>query len=380
MKITRIETLPAPMGYRDFLVCRVHTDEGITGIGEPYPAGPNDAVAAVIADFATWLEGKDPRDITGIWQHLYAHSRFPGGSVVLAAISGIEHALWDISGKAAGLPVYRLLGGKCRDRIRVYQSCGGSTPEACAESAVRLVETYGYTALKMSPHPPHAEALPWPAVVRGAAARLAAVRDAVGPDVEIGLDPHARIFEPVKAQQMAEALRPYNPFFFEEPLRPENVEALAVFKRTCPIPVATGEMLYTTFGFRELLEKQAADIIQPDVCICGGLLEMKKIAAIAEAHYISVAPHNPTGPIATAVNVHFAASTHNFLILEYHPDDAGPRADLLQRPVQLKDGYLEVPEAPGLGADLSEAAIPERPIRNWRRGAPLRPDGAADFI
>ncbi|MGH2354360.1 MAG: galactonate dehydratase [Chloroflexota bacterium] len=380
MKITRIETLPAPMGYRDFLVCRVHTDEGITGIGEPYPAGPNDAVAAVIADFATWLEGKDPRDITGIWQHLYAHSRFPGGSVVLAAISGIEHALWDISGKAAGLPVYRLLGGKCRDRIRVYQSCGGSTPEACAESAVRLVETYGYTALKMSPHPPHAEALPWPAVVRGAAARLAAVRDAVGPDVEIGLDPHARIFEPVKAQQMAEALRPYNPFFFEEPLRPENVEALAVFKRTCPIPVATGEMLYTTFGFRELLEKQAADIIQPDVCICGGLLEMKKIAAIAEAHYISVAPHNPTGPIATAVNVHFAASTHNFLILEYHPDDAGPRADLLQRPVQLKDGYLEVPEAPGLGADLSEAAIPDRPIRNWRRGAPLRPDGAADFI
>ena len=211
VKITRIETLPLPMGYRDFLACRVHTDEGLVGIGEPYPVGPNEAVAAVIADFEGWLLGRDPRDISGIWQHLYAHDRFPGGSVVNAAISGIEHALWDISGKAAGVPVYRLLGGRCRERIRVYQSCGGATPEACAESALRLVERYGYTALKLSPHPPHAEALPWPAVVRGAAARLAAVRDAVGPDVEIGLDPHARIFEPAKALQMAEALRPVQP-------------------------------------------------------------------------------------------------------------------------------------------------------------------------
>jgi galactonate dehydratase len=355
VKITHIETLPVPMGYRDFLVCRVFTDEGLVGIGEPYPVGPNDAVAAVIADFASWLQGRDPRDITGIWHHLYAHSRFPGGSVVNAAISGIEHALWDISGKAAGVPVYRLLGGKCRDRIRVYQSCGGATPEACAENAKELVATYGYTALKMSPHPPSSEAMAWPAVVRGAAARLEAVRQAVGPDVEIGLDPHARIFEPVKALQMAEALRPYHPFFFEEPLRPENIDALVDFKRACPIPVATGEMLYTTFGFRELLERGGADIIQPDVCICGGLLEMKKIAAIAEAHYVSVAPHNPTGPLATAINVHFAASTHNFLILEYHPDDAGPRADLLRRPVQLKDGYLDIPEAPGLGVELNES-------------------------
>jgi galactonate dehydratase len=380
VKITRLETLPAPMGYRDFLVCRVHTDEGIVGIGEPYPVGPNDAVAAVIADFATWIVGRDPRDITGIWHHLYAHTRFPGGSVVNAAISGIEHALWDISGKAAGVPVYRLLGGKCRDRVRVYQSCGGATPEACAESALRLIETYGYTALKMAPHPPHAEKLPWPAVVRGAAARLAAVRDAVGPDVEIGLDPHARIFEPVKAQQMAEAVKPYNPFYLEEPLRPENIDALGVFKQSCPIPVATGEMLYTSFQFRDLLARGGADIIQPDVCICGGLLEMKKIAAIAEANYVVVAPHNPTGPIATAVNVHFAASTHNFLILEYHPDDEGPRSSLLRQPVVLKDGYLEIPETPGLGVDLDPDGVPDRPIRNWRRSPLTGPDGAAAFV
>jgi len=380
MKITRIETLPIPMGYRDFIACRVFTDEGLTGIGEPYPVGPNDAVAAVIADFATWLVGRDPRDITGIWQHLYAHTRFPGGSVVNAAISGIEHALWDISGKAAGVPVYRLLGGKCRDRIRVYQGIGGATPEACAEDALRAIARHGYTAIKMSPLPPASEGLPWNAVIRGAVARMAAVRDAVGPDVEIGLDPHARIFEPVRAHQLAEALAPLNPFFLEEPLRPENIDALAEFRAHSPVPVATGEMLYTAFGFRELLEKRGADIIQPDVCICGGLLEMKKIAALAEAHYVTVAPHNPTGPIATAVNAHFAMTTHNFLILEYVPDDDGPRANVLTRPVEIRDGYLHLTDAPGLGIELNEDALPHRPVRNWRRTPAWRPDGAADFI
>src|SRR5688572_6493668 len=181
MKITRIETLPAPMGYRDFLICRVHTDEGLTGIGEPYPAGPNTAVAAVIADFATWLEGKDPRDITGLWQHLYAHSRFPGGSIVNAAFSGIEHALWDITGKAAGLPVYRLLGGKCRDKIRVYQSAGGNEPKAVADNAAALVRKYGYTAVKMSPHMSAGNTRPYNQVTRTAAERVAAVRSALGP-------------------------------------------------------------------------------------------------------------------------------------------------------------------------------------------------------
>lgn len=384
MKITRIETFSAPIGGgRDYLVVRVHTDEGVSGIGEAYPVGPNDAVAATIRDFESWIVGRDPRDITGIWYHLYAHSRFPGGSVVNAAISGIEHALWDISGKAAGVPVYRLLGGRCRDRVRVYQSCGGGTPEACAGSARALVERYGYTALKMGPQPPGSDQLPWGAVLRGAAARVAAVREAVGPDVEIGLDPHAKIFEPARALELAEAVRPYRPFFFEEPLRPENIDALARLAQKCPIPIATGEMLYTTFGFRELLEKQAADIIQPDVCLCGGLMEMKKIAVLAETHYVTVAPHNPLGPIATAVNAHFAASTHNFLILEYHPDDASPRRDLLVEPIRLQDGYLELPEGPGLGIELNEDfldSIKERPIRNWHRGFSVRNDGATAFI
>ena len=191
----------------------------------------------------------------------------------------------------------------------------------------------------------------WNAVVAAAGDRIAAVREAVGPDVDIGLDPHARIFEPARALEMAAAVAPSQPFFFEEPLRPENIDALAWFAQKSPVPVATGEMLYTSFGFRELLEKQAATIIQPDICVCGGLTEMRKIAALAEAHYVKVAPHNPLGPVATAVNVHFAAATHNFIILEYHADDESPRRDMLQEPVKLKDGYLEIPDTPGWGID-----------------------------
>lgn len=379
MKITQVETHAAPLTGRDSLIVRVHTDEGLVGLGEAYPVGPNEAVAATIRDFQSWIAGRDPRDVNGIWYHLYAHSRFPGGSVVNAAISGIEHALWDIAGKAAGVPVYRLLGGKCRDRIRVYQSCGGATPEAIAAHARQLVDQYGYTALKMSPQPPNSEQLPWAAVVRGAAERLAAVREAVGPDVDIGLDPHARIFEPMRALEMAAAVQPYRPFFFEEPLRPENIDALAWLAQKSDVPIATGEMLYTSFGFRELLAKQAATIIQPDICICGGLSEMKKIAALAEAHYVTVAPHNPLGPLATAINVHFAATTHNFLILEYHADDESPRRDVLVEPMQLRDGYLELPEGPGWGVELNEAALSTE-LRSWHRPFGTQPDGAAAFI
>ena len=379
MKITQVETHAAPLTGRDSLIVRVHTDEGLVGLGEAYPVGPNEAVAATIRDFQSWIAGRDPRDVNGIWYHLYAHSRFPGGSVVNAAISGIEHALWDIAGKAAGVPVYRLLGGKCRDRIRVYQSCGGATPEAIAAHARQLVDQYGYTALKMSPHPPNSSELPWAAVVAGAAERLAAVREAVGPDVDIGLDPHARIFEPMRALEMAAAVQPYRPFFFEEPLRPENIDALAWLAQKSDVPIATGEMLYTTFGFRELLAKQAATIIQPDICICGGMSEMKKIAALAEAHYVTVAPHNPLGPLATAINVHFAATTHNFLILEYHSDDESPRRDVLVEPMQLRDGYLELPEGPGWGVELNEAALSTE-LRSWNRPFDTQPDGATAFI
>ena len=193
------------------------------------------------------------------------------------------------------------------------------------------------------------------------------------------MDPHARIFEPVRALEMAEALKPYRPFFFEEALRPENIDAMADVRARSPIPIATGEMLYTKFQFRELLEKRGADIIQPDVCIAGGLLELKKIAAMAEAHYVTVAPHNPMGPVATAVNVHFAVSTPNFLILEYSPDDVGKRRDLLVEPLKVTNGYIDVPQAPGFGIELNLDAIEQYPPIRWHRPFPINTDGSLGF-
>jgi len=379
MQITKIDTFLVNLGHRNIPLVKVHTDEGLYGIGEAYSCGPDRATVEVIHDFAEWLIGRDPRDIEGLWHLMYAGSRFPGGSVVNAAISGIEHALWDIAGKAAGLPVYRLLGGKCRHKVRVYQSPGGQTPPELADNAVALIEQYGYTALKLSPMPPGYQTMPWNVAVKEAVARVEAVRLAVGDEVDLGLDPHARIFEPARALELCQALKPYKPFFIEEPLRPENYEAMAKLSQHTDVPLATGEMLYTRYEFRDLISLQAVDIIQPDVCLTGGLWEMKKIAAMAEASYISVAPHNPCGPVATAVNVHFAASTQNFLILEYHPDDASPRRDLVDEPIKLVDGYLELPERPGLGLDLNEEVLGRYPFRSWRRPFPFRKDGSLAF-
>ena len=380
MQITRIETFLVHPDHRNLVFVKVHTDEGIHGIGEAYSCGPDRATEAAIHDFEEWLVGRDPMNVEGLWQLMYIGSRFPGGSVVNAAISGIDHALWDIAGKHLGVPVWQLLGGKVRERVRVYQNPGGSTPEELGERALALRERYGYTAFKIGPQPPGSERLPWNRVVREATARMEGIRRAVGDDIEIGVDPHAKIFEPARALMLAEALKPFKPFFYEEPLRPENIDALAAFKARCPIPVATGEMLYTKHEFRDLLARNGADIIQPDVCLMGGLSEIKKVAAMAEAHYVAVAPHNPMGPVATAVNVHFAIATHNFLVLEYIPDDQPPRRDLVQEPLEVKAGYIEAPTKPGLGIELNEAAFGKYPHRTWHRGFPWREDGSLGFI
>jgi galactonate dehydratase len=380
MKITQIHTFLVREAHRNLVFVKVLTDEGLHGIGEAYSCGPDDATVQVIHHFEEWLVGQDPRNVEHLWQLMYNGSRFPGGSLVNSAISGIEHALWDIKGKALGAPVWSLLGGKCREKIRVYQGVGGGTPEELAENGRSLIEKYDYTALKMSPHPPGAQAMPWNAVLRGCEERIAALREAVGPDVDIGVDPHARIFEPVRALQMAQTLQPYQPFFFEEPIRPENADALARLRAQVEIPIATGEMLYTRFEFRDLLVKDAVDIVQPDVCCAGGILECKKIAAMAEAFYCTLAPHNPMGPLATVVNVHLAACTPNFLILEYIPDDRPIREDLLQEPLRCEDGYLRIPDRPGWGVELNEEAFSEYPFRPWHRGITYREHGSVAFI
>ncbi len=380
MKITKLQCDYIWTGSRNWLIVRVRTDAGITGIGEAFPIGPDRAIAETVSYFQSWIEGWDPFDIERVWHELYAGSRFPTGSIITSAISGIDQALWDIKGRALGVPVYELLGGKVRDRIRVYQSPEGETPAELADDARRLVERYGFTALKIGPFAAAADTWPWSRQVDSAEERLAAVRDAVGPDIDIGVDPHAKIFEPVRALEMAERLKPYRPMFFEEPVRPENFEALAKLTAKSPIPIATGEAVFTKFQFRDLLATGAADIIQPDVAATGGLTEMKKIAAMAEAHYVSVAPHNPLGPLASTTNVHFAATAPNFLVLEYHADDVGLRAEVLHEPLKLEDGYVVLPDAPGLGVDLNEEVFEKYPYRDWRRGRPTKPDGMLAFI
>lgn len=380
IKITDIKTYLVGLGSRNLLFVKVETDQGIHGIGEAYSCGPDEATVATINDFKRWLVGQDPRNIEHLWAVMHNFTRFPGGLVVNAAISGIEHALWDIHGKAAGLPVYRLLGGKCRDKIRVYQGARGDDPKTVAEHAKTLVQKYGYTAVKMSPHMPNGNARPYNQVLRMAEQRVAAVRQALGADIDIGVDVHAKFFEVARAVRLAKAIEPYTPMWLEEPIRPENVAAMTKLAAHVNIPLASGECNYTKHEFCTLLAAQALDIVQPDVCLCGGLLEMKKIAAMAEANYVVVAPHNPMGPLATAVNVHFAACTPNFFILEYNPDDEAPRKDLLKEPLLVKDGYIAVSDKPGFGVELNEEAFRHYPPRPWHRNFEYRADGSVAFI
>jgi len=380
LKITDVQAFLVNAG-RNYVYVKVSTDQGIHGWGEAYSAGPDEATVATVRDFKSWLVGKDPRNIEYLWATMYNFTRFPGGLVVNAALSGIEHALWDIAGKAAGLPVYMLLGGKCREKIRCYQSAGGRTPEQLGESAKRLIAKYGYTAIKCAPHPMGSQAMPYNAVTRAAGQRAEALRQAVGPDVDLCFDAHATIWEPYRAAEMAEALKPARPLFLEEALRHENMDAMAELRRRVQIPIATGEELYTKFQFQQLLTVGGADIVQPDICLAGGILEQKKIAAIAESHYVMVAPHNPLGPLATLVNIHFAASTPNFIILEYHPDDESPRKDLIKGDtIVVKDGYLAIPDKPGWGYEMDEEAFKRMPPRPWHRAFEFQRDGAPGFI
>ncbi len=380
MKITGIETFLVDVNRRNLCFVKVSTDEGIHGVGEAYSVGPDVATAKVVEYFEDWLVGLDPLDIEGIWQRVYLSSRFPGGSVLLSALSGIDHALWDIKGKALNTPVYQLLGGKCRDKVRVYQNPRGATPEQTLENALRLKDQYGFTAFKTNPLPPDQHLLAWPRVLELVERKMALLREGLGNDVEIALDPHAKILEPVKALDVCRAVAPFHPMFVEEPLRPENMEALAQVRAKSPVPIATGEMLYTKWEFRDLLRLQAADIIQPDICVCGGITEMKKIAALAEADYVPVAPHNPMGPLATAVNAQFSATAPTFLVLEYTVDTESPRRDLILEPYAMEDGYLVLPDRPGLGIELNEDYFEKHPYKPWSRGFPMRDDGSMAYI
>jgi galactonate dehydratase len=378
MKITGIKTFVVGSGGRNWIYVKVSTDQGLHGIGEAYSSGPDEATVKVVEDFARWLTGHDPRNVQYLFDLMYNTTRFPGGLVVNAALSGIEHALWDLAGKSAGLPVWALLGGRLRNKIRVYQSTGGANPAAAGENARQMVEKYGYTALKMSIQAPGD--MPQNRAIRETVAHVRAVREAVGPDVDIAVDVHTKFVEVERAVRLAHAIEPFQPMWMEESIRPENFDAMQKLSQHVNIPLASGEANYGIFEFRDLINRQALDFVQPDICVCGGVLVMKKIAAMAEASYIRVAPHNPMSPLATAVNVHFAASTPNFHILEYHAPDSGAWKNVLKEPLMVKkDGYVDIPNKPGWGVELNEEAFASMPPVHWRRGTNFRADGSPYF-
>lgn len=379
MIITDITTLHCSDGIRNAIFLQVHTDEGIVGVGEPYTIGPDEGVLGVIESITPWFLGQDPSRIEWLLRRARNNMRFPLGPVGWSALSGIDHALWDIAGKVAGLPVYMLLGGAFRDRVRVYHGVQGDTPESLAESGLALVDE-GYGAMKTSPYPPEWRSLPWNQVVSDAAVRMEALRHAVGDDIDIALDVHATLVEPFRAEQLAAAVEPYRPMFLEEPVRPEHVASFARLRERLRVPLATGENLYGLAQFAALIDGRGVDIVQPDVCSCGGLLEAKKICAVAEANYVTVAPHNPLGLLSTAASVHLAASTPNFVILEYHGNKESAQSRFVDDPWRPVDGYMSLPERPGLGMELDLEAIAASPPIDWSRGFPEYSDGSAGFI
>lgn len=356
IKITKLETILVKPRW---LFLKIHTDAGIVGLGEPITEGRALTCATAIQEIAPYLVGKDPRAVVHHWQAIYRHAFYRGGPILTSALSGIDQALWDIKGKAFGVPVYELLGGPTRNKVRVYahvQRAGS------LEQGLRDAMAKGFTAFKTGPAKRRpARYIETPAEVKYAAERFAEMRRIVGDNVDIGVDFHGAI-SPAHAKMLIKALEPYNPMFIEEPCQAQNHDVMAEIARGTHLPIATGERVFTKWGFREVLEKKAATILQPDMCHAGGITEVRLIAGMAEAYYADIAPHNPLGPISLAAGVHLAASIPNFLIQEQVSLGEG----YVKQPFKVKEGYLELPTGPGLGVELDDNLMADKIGHDWR--------------
>lgn len=394
MKIDRMRVFMTRDKDRPRVIVALDTDDGLTGWGECYNHGPDKALPPLLDYLYGFLSGQDPTRVEYLVNLLIQQSRFPPGALGLAAISALDHCLWDLAAKAANVPVYKLLGGEVRDRIKVYAGVY-TAPDAPAarEEFDRLKEGWGFTAFKLSPWRIDMHSNRWGNVVKASADYFRSLRETVNDEYEIAFDAHAKIFEPIAARQLGNALAPYDPLFFEEPLRPENIEAWGDLKQGLNCTLATGKSLYNRNEFLRLLQVKGADLIQPDICVVGGISEMRRIATLAEAYFVGVAPHNPMGPLATAVNVHFSAAAQNFRILEYRLPKGQAYVygglDVEKRqgetryvvdPYLPKDGYLELrPDRPGWGVEMDEKAMEEEGYIHWQRRVPKRPDGSYAF-
>ena len=360
MKITRIKTIMADGGRRIFVFLKIETDQsGLYGWGEASLEGKPRAVVGCIEDMAPLIVGEDPRRVEHVWQILYRSAFWRMGVIGMTAISAIDQALWDIKGKDLGKPVYELLGGPVRDKARMYTHFGGGTPEETAESALEKVGK-GWTAIKTVPVP-ITRPLDGPKVVRAAAEKLKAVREAVGDNIDILLDFHGRV-TPQMAILYGKAFEPYMPLFIEEPAQAENPAAMAAVARALSTPIATGERLFTRWGFREILEHGAASLLQPDTCHAGGISEVRKIGTMAEVYYAGLAPHNPYGPVSTAACLQVDFAAPNFVIQEMvDPDTVPQMMALVKEPLPVVHGHIVAPDKPGIGVEVDEAACARYP-------------------
>ncbi|MFF7475838.1 galactonate dehydratase [Streptomyces sp. NPDC008092] len=377
MKIERIETFLVPPRW---LFCRVETDDGVVGWGEPVVEGRAEVVRAAVDVLAEYLVGQDPLRIQDHWQVLTKGGFYRGGPVLSSAVAGLDQALWDIAGKTYGAPVHALLGGPVRDRVRVYAWVGGDEPAQLTEQIAAQVEA-GFTAVKMNgagATSPLATAAETAAVV----ARVSAARDALGPDRDVAVDFHGR-FTAASARRVLAELAPLHPLFVEEPVVPEQGHLLPGLVTASPVPLATGERLYSRAEFLPVLAAGVA-VAQPDLSHAGGISEVHRIASLAETYGAQLAPHCPLGPIALAASLQVAFATPNFLIQEQSRGiHYNKEADLLSylvdpEPFRFVDGHAHRGDAPGLGITLDEAAVraADRAGHRWRNPVWRHADGS----
>ncbi len=378
MKIARFTLFQVPPRW---LFLKIETDSGLAGWGEPVIEGKAASVAAAVAELMANLIGKDPLDIEDHWQVMYRGGFYRGGPILMSAIAGIDQALWDIKGKHHGAPVHELLGGKVRDAIRVYSWIGGDRPEHVGEAARQMVAK-GFTAIKMNATEEMSYIDSFVKIDQ-ALARVAAVREAGGPGLGIGIDFHGRVHKGM-AKVLAHELEPLRPMFIEEPVLPQNNEALREIARHCAIPIATGERMYSRWDFKQLLIDGCADIVQPDVSHAGGITECKKILSMAEAFDVAGAPHCPLGPIALAACLQIDASCHNAFIQEQslgiHYNTENDLLDYLadKTVFDYRDGFVAIPQGPGLGIEIDEDYLRQRAAvgHDWHNPVWRNADGS----
>jgi galactonate dehydratase len=356
MKITGLKTFVVHAFRCNWVFVKLETSDGISGIGEGTVEMREPTAASAVEELGRYLIGKDPFAIEHHIAIMHRDSYWRSGVLLRTALSAVEAAMFDIKGKALGVPVYELLGGRCRDRVKCYANgwfAGARTPAQFGAKARTAVDM-GFRALKFDPFGSAYRQLE-PAERRRAYEVVEAIRDAVGPDVDLLIEVHGRLDVPT-AIAMAKDLEPLKPFWYEEPVAPDSLDALAEVRRKISIPVAGGERFFEPNRFAEAFHREAIDYAQPDVCHVGGLLETKRVASLALMYEKGVSPHNPNGPVCNAMTLHSAASTTNFIMLETMMSDVTWRGDVVPEKLELVDGYMLIPDRPGLGVELNEEA------------------------